>query len=200
MIRRAICLTPLLLAACAADTTTDPLADYVEVRAATILDAPSALPGRYAPANAEQVRRGEYLVELLGCGSCHTDGALIGEPDMKRALAGSRVGIAWNNPLGNEFPGVVFAPNITPDPDTGIGNWTDSQIAAAIRAGTGRHGDRAIRVMPWPGYVRMSDEDVAAMVAYLRSIAPVDHRVPDEVRPGQRSRQPFVYFGYFRSR
>ncbi len=201
----ALVLASLGLAACAGDALHDsvpydPLEDYVEVEAATILDAPSALAGRYAPDRAEQVERGEYLVELLGCGGCHTDGALVGAPDAERSLAGSRTGIAWSNPLGERNPGVVYPPNITPDVETGIGNWSDWQIADAIRFGVGRHGTGGIRVMPWPGYARLTDEDLEAIVAYLRSIEAVRHRVPDDVEPGRRATAPFVYFGYYRRR
>ena len=195
-----IVLAPLVLVACAADDAYDPLEEYVELDAATVLDAPAARPGRYAPEYAGQVERGEYLIELLGCGACHTDGALIGEPDPRRVLAGSRTGIAWSNPLGDAKPGVVFPSNITSDVETGIGGWSDVQIANAIRFGAGRHGAGGIRVMPWPGYAQITDDDVAAMVAYLRSIDPVRHRVPDNVEPGRESPEPFVYFGVYQRR
>ncbi len=190
----------LLLAGCAASPSSNPLAEYEEVAATTIIDAPSARPGGFAPAMRDRVYRGEYLVELLGCGSCHTDGALAGDPDLERSLAGSRTGIAWTNPLGTRYPGVVYPPNITPDVATGIGAWTDRQIANAIRAGIGRHGSRRIATMPWQGYAKISDDDVAAIVSYLRSIEPVHHEVPAEVPPGKPARAAFVYFGVYRSR
>ncbi len=196
--------TPLLLlfglSSCATESGVDPLANYEELDATTILDAPSPNPGQSAPENRHIALRGEYLVELLGCGACHTDGALIGEPNMDRALAGSRVGIAASNPLGDKNPGVVYASNITPDTETGIGLWSDQQIANAIRAGLGRHFGEPIPVMPWQAYAKISDEDLAAIIAYLRSIDAVDHRVPDRVVPGQRATSPFVYFGVYRSR
>ena len=190
----------LLPAACAADQPVEPVGDYVEMKTTPILDAPSAVPGRYAPADRHKVARGEYLVELLACGTCHTDGALVGEPNPDRALAGSRVGIAYANPLGNHKPGVVFPPNITPDVDTGIGEWSDKQIEDAIKAGSGRHVDRKIVMMPWAGYARMSPEDISAIVIYLRSIESVSHRVPDDVVPGTATDELFVYFGVYRSR
>ncbi|MDH4124909.1 MAG: c-type cytochrome [Gammaproteobacteria bacterium] len=189
-----------VLASCATDTGIGPLVDYEEVNASTIIDAPSPTPGQSAPGNLYVAERGEYLVELLGCGACHTDGALVGEPNFERSLAGSQVGIAWNNPLGDRYPAVVYPPNITPDIETGIGKWSDQQIANAIRAGLGRHGERRIAAMPWQGYATISDSDIVAITAYLRSIEPVAHRVPDEVAPGQRATAPFVYFGVYRSR
>lgn len=196
--RRLLLIAPLILIACATEPKWDPLEDYEEVDATTILDAPT--PVGVAPENQTAVARGEYLVELLGCGSCHTDGALIGEPRMDRSLAGSRIGIAFTNPLQYEYPGVVYAPNLTPDDETGIGRWTDQQIAEAVRAGLGRHGNRRILVMPWQGYAKISDEDAWAIVGYLRSLKPVSHRVPQEVPAGTRASEPYVHFGVYRSR
>jgi len=189
---------PLLLVACATDTYYDPLEDFEKVDASTILDAPT--PIEVAPENRAAVRQGKYLIELLGCGSCHTDGALVGEPNIERQLAGSRSGIAYTSPLEGRYPGVVSAPNSTPDDETGIGRWTDQQIADAVRAGLGRHGDRRIMVMPWQGYARVSNDDAYAIVGYLRNLEPVKHRVPDDVPPGTMARDPYVHFGVYRSR
>ena len=189
-----------VLGGCVTESGVDPLANYEEVDATTIIDAASPRPGQSAPGNSYLAERGEYLVELLGCGACHTDGALIGEANLERSLAGSRIGIAWSNPLGDKYPGIVYPPNITPDRETGIGMWSDLQIADAIRAGIGRHGSRRISTMPWPGYAKIYDEDIAAITAYLRSIEPIVHRVPDEVAPGRTASEPFVYFGVYRSR
>lgn len=193
-------LTVLLVLACAQQPVISPLQDYEELDATMVLDAPSPVAGQYAPQNRYVVERGEYLVELLGCGGCHTDGALEGAPDMDRPLAGSGIGIAYSNPLGDARPGIVFPPNITPDTATGIGDWSDAQIANAVRVGLGRHIGRRIAVMPWQGYAKLSRDDTQAIVAYLRSIEAIDHQVPAEVEPGRRSRAPFVYFGVYRSR
>lgn len=190
----------VLVGGCAAEAPMDLLVDYEEVDATTILDAPTSKPGTYSPQNRNVVARGEYLIELLGCGSCHTDGALIGEPDMQRSLAGSTIGIAFTNPLGERHPGVIYPSNITPDKTTGIGTWSDTQIANAIRAGIGRHGSRRLASMPWRGYAKLMDDDVTAIVSYLRTIDAVEHEVPAEVEPGRRATSPFVYFGVYRSR
>ncbi|HEX6259917.1 MAG TPA: hypothetical protein VFZ51_04620 [Woeseiaceae bacterium] len=186
----------LSIAACA--TAVNPLDDYEEVTATTIFDAPHATV--VAPEDREALARGRYLVELLGCGACHTDGALLGEANMERWLAGSRVGIAYTNPMEYERPGIVFPPNITPDEDTGIGTWSDREIAAAVRTGSGRHGKGRIVVMPWQGYSKISDNDMMAMVGYLRSIEPVNFRVPENVPPGRRTSEQYVHFGVYRSR
>lgn len=199
-----VTLVCIFLAGCAAETTAeraeDPLQDYEEVAATGILDAPDPVPGSYAPDNLLQVQRGEYLVELLGCGSCHTDGALEGVPDFDKALAGSSIGIAFSNPMANRFPGIAFAPNLTPDTETGLGGWSDQQIANAVRYGAGRHVGRRIIIMPWQGYSKMTEDDLTSIVAYLRSIKSVRNKVPDEVMPGQDTDDPFVYFGVYRNR
>jgi mono/diheme cytochrome c family protein len=199
-------LLTAFVAACAAESPHNPSSnmgvqpEYTELQSVKVVDAPAPVAGNFAPENRYLVEHGEYLVELLGCGGCHTDGALEGAPRMDKALAGSSIGIAYMNPFNNNRPGVVYPPNITPDPDTGIGGWSDNQIAAAVRAGVGRHTSRRIAVMPWQGYAKMSDEDANAIVAYLRSIKPVKNEVPKEVKPGQRATWPFVYFGTYRSR
>jgi mono/diheme cytochrome c family protein len=197
-------LAMFIVAGCATETSTEkaqsPLQDYEEVAASKVLDAPDPVPGTFAPENLYQVERGEYLVELLGCGSCHTDGALEGVPDFDKSLAGSSIGIAYSNPMGDHLPGIAFPPNLTPDLETGLGAWTDKQIMDAVKMGAGRHSNRKIVIMPWQGYSRMTEEDVAAIVAYLRSIKPVRHKVPDEVMPGQVTDAPFVYFGVYRTR
>lgn len=190
----------VLVGGCATETAYDPLVDYEEVDATTILAAPRPVPGRFSPENRDVVARGKNMVELLGCGVCHTDGALLGDPDPDRALAGSQTGIAYASPLDENKPGVVYPPNITPDETTGIGGWTDKQVADAIRAGIGRHSSRRITYMPWQGYARLSDEDMTAIVSYLRSIGPVNHQVPKRVEPGQQARRAFVYFGVYRSK
>lgn len=191
-------LVAVLLVAAACASSENPLHDYEELEATTVFEAPPSMGG--GAANREAVDRGKYLVELLGCGACHTEGALVGEPNMHRWLAGSSVGIAYSNPLKFRRPGVVFPPNITPDPEMGIGRWSREQVAAAIRAGSGRHGRARILVMPWQGYARLSDEDVMAMVEYLRSIEPINSRVPENVAPGQRTSHRYVHFGVYQSR
>ncbi len=187
----------LLIAACTAEEIYDPLEEYEELDPATIVGAPDARPGSVAPADRGQVERGQYLVQLLGCGACHTDGALIGAPDADRLLAGSRVGIAYTSPLEHRNPGVIYPANITPDMETGIGGRSNEQIANSIRAGIGGHGSARIETMPWQGYALLTDDDLNSIVSYLRSIPPVEHRVPRAVRPGQRARENFVYFGVY---
>lgn len=199
--RISILIAIALLTACAGGKSAyDPLLHYEELDADTFLDAPDPVPGSYAPQDRGVVERGEYLVELLGCGVCHTDGALEGAADLDKSLAGSRTGIAYSSPLGVERPGVVYPPNITPDDETGIGTWSDTQIEHAVAAGLGRHAGRRITSMPWPGYAKLTGDDAEAIVRYLRSIRPIRHVVPDDVEPGTAASHPFIYFGVYRSR
>jgi mono/diheme cytochrome c family protein len=187
-----------LAASCATDESYNPLDDYEAVEATTILDAPTVRS--VDPANQAAVNRGEYLVELLGCGACHTEGALVGEPDMSLSLAGSSIGIAYTSPFENERPGIVFAPNLTPDRDTGLGRWTDNEIKDAVRTGLGRHGPERILVMPWQGYAQITEDDAWSIVAYLRSLEPIENQVPVNVPVGRSTSETYVHFGVYRSK
>jgi mono/diheme cytochrome c family protein len=178
-------------------TTYNPLQEYEQVTPAAGLDSPAAAESAYPE---ERIEQGRYLVSLLGCGSCHTDGALIGEPDAGRLLAGSRVGIAWSNPLEVRNPGIVYPANLTPDRETGIGDWTVPQIVARLQSGIDEHGGRRLPVMPRLTYAQLRPEDATAIAMYLKSLSPVKHKVPAEVRPGESARTPYMHFGVYRSR
>ena len=188
----------VLITACA--KTYNPLDDYKEVTPATAMSAPEPGPASLEATNGERLQHGRYLVELLGCANCHTDGALIGEAKPSMKLAGSRVGIAYTNPLENEHPGVVFPSNLTPDPETGIGAWSDIEVMKMIRSGIDRHGRRKLSVMPWPAYSIISDDDALSIVMYLRSLEPIRHQVPASVTAGDKSPAPYVHFGTYQSR
>jgi len=199
MQRKAITILIALMVAGCAGKQASPLSDYEAVDPVTILPAPGPVPGRFHPVDRDAIDQGQYLVELLGCGVCHTNGALEGAVQAGMALAGSDIGIAYSNPLGDELPGVVYPPNITPDDDTGISTWSDSRIGNAIRAGVGGHAGR-IATMPWQAYAKLSDDDLDAIILYLRSIEPVEHRTPQPVAPGHQARAPYIYFGVYRHR
>jgi mono/diheme cytochrome c family protein len=172
------------------------LAGYEQVAPTAVPEAPDPAESAYP---ADQVEHGRYLVDLLGCGNCHTDGALIGEPDAARLLAGSAVGIAWSNPMEVRNPGVVYPPNLTPHRATGIGDWSVWQIVAMLQSGVDSHGNRPLPVMPRAAYSKLSTEDATAVAMYLKSLPAIEHAVPDNVRPGRRARAPFVHFGVYRS-
>jgi len=78
----------------------------------------------------------------------------------------------------SDLPGRIVAPNITPDPETGSGRWTDDQLARAIREGIGHDGRALFPMMPYEEFRHMSDEDLASIVVYMRSLPPVRHELP----------------------
>lgn len=188
----------LSLGLVACSTAYNPMNDYEQLHPATTLDSPAASAStRFSP---EEIARGKYLVALLGCGSCHTNGALIGEPVAGQLLAGSDTGIAWSNPLIERYPGVVYPKNLTPDVETGIGSWSVDDIVRMIQTGVDKHSGQSLPVMPWPAYANIVSADATAIAAYLLSLPPVRHQVPANVRPGQRNVAPFVHFGVYRSK
>ncbi|HXQ50252.1 MAG TPA: cytochrome c [Stellaceae bacterium] len=123
-----------------------------------------------AKADETPLERGTYLMRsVVACGNCHTPKGPSGRAIADKELAG-----------GQEFDAPIFhavAPNITPDKDTGIGKWTDDQIVNAIRNGKRPDGTTIGPPMPIAFYRGMSDTDVHAIVAYLRSVKPVANKV-----------------------
>lgn len=111
----------------------------------------------------EQIARGKYVFgAAAGCG-CHTV--------PKQALnAGGR---KYDGPFGT-----VYSSNITPDPTTGIGKWTDEQIITATRAGRRPNGERLIPVHPYTVFNGMAEQDLKDVVVYLRSVPPVNRATP----------------------
>jgi mono/diheme cytochrome c family protein len=121
--------------------------------------------------------RGRYLVEsVLDCNGCHTqrDWRRYGGPEVGPRGAGGLC-------LGREhgFPGRLCGSNITPDVATGLGGWTDGEILRALREGVDREGRALFPLMPYQDYRALSDEDAGAVVAYLRTLPPVRHEVPE---------------------
>ena len=186
----------LLLNACS--NTWNPLEDYEQLTPSTILESPE--PAAQSNYPTERVEKGKYLTGLLGCGSCHTNGALVGMPRQDQLLAGSSTGIAWSNPMQESNPGIVYPSNLTPDMETGIGSWSIAQIVNMVQAGIDNHGSRTLPVMPWPSYANINDEDANSIAMYLRSLPPVRHQVPQNVSPGRKAVAPFVHFGVYQSR
>ena len=140
-------------------------------RNATPFLAACAIALAAASARAETpVERGRYLVETIaGCGNCHTPRGPGGVFDASKELAGGFV--------IDEKPFRAVVSNITPDTETGIGNWTDAQIAKAIREGIRPDGSLIGPPMPFGLYRKISDSDLMAMVAYLRTVKPVRNKV-----------------------
>jgi mono/diheme cytochrome c family protein len=118
------------------------------------------IPGALAATDGDAVARGRYLVRAGGCVSCHT--ASGGQP-----FAGGRA-------LATPF-GTFYSPNITPDPETGIGRWTDAQFLRALREGVRPDGANYFPAFPYPSFTRITDSDALAIKTYLFSLSPV-HR------------------------
>jgi mono/diheme cytochrome c family protein len=133
-----------------------------------------ATTGRKFDVTDTRLARGKYLVEgPAACFHCHTEHDLS-TPDYPSVQA--KKGAGWVMPIP-ELNNIA-ARNITPDPETGLGNWTDDEIARAIREGVSRDGTALFPVMPYLDFASMDDEDVASVVVYLRSIPAVRNVVP----------------------
>ena len=130
--------------------------------AAILLVAWSGAVAAQDTQNFDRIEQGRYLAVLSDCAACHTKPG--GPP-----FAG---GLALQTPFG-----MLVAPNITPDRETGIGNLTNAEFLAALHDGRGHHGRRLYPAMPYPAYTKMSDDDVLAIRAYLATVAPVSNSV-----------------------
>ena len=156
-----------------------------------------------AESTADKIARGKYLVTTSGCNDCHTPwkmGERGPEPDMSRMLSGhpetfalppappaqgpwivaaAATNTAWAGPWG-----VSFTANLTPDPETGLGKWTQRNFTETIR--TGRHMGRGRQIlppMPIPMYKNFTDADLEAIFSFLQSIPAVKNRVPEPLPP-----------------
>ena len=153
---------------------------------------------------AERVERGGYLVWAMGCNDCHTPwkmGEKGPEMDFSRRLSGhpadakmppapalppgpwigatSATFTAWSGPWG-----VSFTANLTPDKETGLGDWTEEQFISTMK--TGRHqgkGRKLLPPMPYFNLAGLNDDDIKAVFAYLQSLPPIKNRVPQPIDP-----------------
>ncbi len=129
--------------------------------------------GAHAQSKAELIKRGDYLVNgLLTCGNCHTPKGPTGDIKEK-AFSG---GLSWDEP-----PFKVTAPNITQDKETGIGNYSDAELKTLLRKGIKRNGVPVAMIMPSGFYEIMTERDLNAVVAYLRTLKPTKNKVPDPI-------------------
>jgi mono/diheme cytochrome c family protein len=129
---------------------------------------------RFEPTPA-RLTRGEYLVKsVTACFDCHSAAPAQwkpGEAPEFMAPGSGRVVI-------NQGNFVLAAPNITPDIETGAGSWTDDQLARAIREGIGHDGRTLFPMMPYQDYRYLSDDDLASIVVYIRSLPPIHNQLP----------------------
>lgn len=142
------------------------LAVAIVIREDRTFDRP--YPDLRASGDPAVIERGRYLVTgPAHCGDCHADPTYTGDGDAP--MSG---GNEWHLPVG-----VIRAPNITPDPETGIGRYTDAEVARVLREGVHPTGRAMVPFMP---FANLSDEDLTAIVSYLRTLPPVRHAVPGE--------------------
>lgn len=171
----------------------------------------TAVIGETLPSQTQTpAERGKYLVNTMGCHDCHTPwkmGQNGPEPDMTRMLSGHPESVkmppppnhgdslwAWSGAVTNTaFAGpwgVSFTMNLTPDPETGLGKWTEKMFLDAIR--TGRHEGRGRPIlppMPVLVYNNATDADLKAIFAYLRTIPVIRNQVPQPIDPPQSPRE-----------
>ena len=121
--------------------------DTAEGSAPAIAGAPAALDG---------LARGEYLAKAADCVACHT------VPGSGKPFAG---GVAFRLPFGT-----IYSSNITSDPESGIGSWSDDEFVRAVREGVGKDGQQLYPAFPYVAYTRLSRSDVLAIKAYLKSL------------------------------
>jgi mono/diheme cytochrome c family protein len=157
-----------------------------------------------AAAPTELVARGKYLVTTGACEDCHTPWvkppngppgpdptrALSGHPAAIRLTPPPRLSEGWgmvSSSTNTAFAGgwgVSFAANLTADKETGLGNWTEEMFISTLRKG--RHAGverQLLPPMPWPAYSQMTDQDLKAIFAYLRTLKPIKNAVPSPVPP-----------------
>jgi mono/diheme cytochrome c family protein len=122
---------------------------------------PTGVPADFQAADA--LARGKYLTEAADCEACHTIEG--GKP-----FAGGR-------PFDTEY-GTIYSPNITPDPETGIGSWSDADFLKAMHEGIGKDGKNLYPAFPYAAYTHLTDEDVLAIKAYVFSLQPQKSTAP----------------------
>jgi mono/diheme cytochrome c family protein len=171
---------------------------------APVQDAPAK------PAQTPRVARGDYLVRAMGCDDCHTPmkmGPRGPERDFSRRLTGHpeeiklpaapalAPGGPWMMSASSTFTafagpwGTSFTANLTPDPETGLGKWSEDMFIATMR--TGRHqgvGRPVLPPMPVQILAALNDEDIKSVFAYLQSLTPVKNRVPAPVDPPEEKK------------
>ena len=126
------------------------------------------------------IARGEYLANhVTPCIDCHSkrDFTKFSGP----VIPGTEGmgGEVFDNKLEDDIPGVVYSRNITPDPETGIGSWTDDEILKAMTQGINKNGDTLFPLMPYVHFNHMAKDDLLAIIAYLRTLKPIKNKVPD---------------------
>ena len=162
----------LIVLACLGITVTIGWRPFIGAKKRTLTD-------RKFEATPQRLARGKYLVDgVMGCFGCHTD-ADWSKPGAPPVAGKEGSGHVWSD----QYLPWLIAPNITPDKETGAGNWSDDTLARAIREGIGHDGRALFPIMPYPNYARMSDEDLASVIAYVRTVPAVRNQLPTTKLP-----------------
>ena len=139
-----------------------------------------------AESEAKLLERGRYIMTAIeGCG-CHTredknghkvkQWSFAGAPE-KPPPVGSPANAGWTNARYKK----IYASNITPDPETGIGKWTEADFIVAMRSGVTPSGKVLDAQMPWPAFLGITDSDLKSMWAYLKTLKPIKNKVPENI-------------------
>jgi len=167
------------------------------------LGAMSSIARSQGKPNPKLVKRGQYLVNAIGCGDCHTPlkmGPKGDEPDMARMLSGHPQSVSLTTPpapggpwigafneTGTAFAGpwgISYTRNLTPDKETGLGDWTEQNFIETIRTGKRMgKGRELLPPMPYESFRNMTDEDLKSIFAYLRTIPVVKNKVSEPIPP-----------------
>ena len=156
----------------AASASALPRAAAASVASSSPVAAPSP-----SPADAQLLERGRYFATaIVDCTSCHTRRSEVDQTQLLGAewSGGEVFDRRWN------LPGSLITPNLTPDRETGVGAWTDDELRRAIRQGVNRAGETLFPLMPAHLYQHMADVDLAALIAFLRSL-PAQKKPTDRV-------------------
>ncbi|HYP63798.1 MAG TPA: cytochrome c [Acidocella sp.] len=143
--------------------------------------SPTGVPPSLA--QADLVTRGKYLTQAADCAACHT--------------AEGGVPYAGGRPFRLPF-GTLYSPNITPDKDTGIGNWSDADFLRAVHRGIAPDGTRLYPAFPYASYTMLTDDDVLAIHAYLATLPPVHQpNIADDLQFPYNQRWLMIFWGAF---
>ena len=136
--------------------------------------ATAPAPNIKVDASPARIARGKYIYLLSDCDGCHSpvNRQLYDNPPVEGLQAAGQL---FPDPTA---PGRIVVSNITPDRETGIGNWTDGEKIRAIREGISRDGHMLFPIMPYPHFRHMSEDDVQSLVAYLNTLPPVRNSLP----------------------
>lgn len=134
--------------------------------------------------------RGRYIFTAVqGC-ACHTPRNPDGSENMNLYLAGAPskpppvghpASAGWTTPMWKK----LYARNITPDPETGIGKWTESDFIKTMKTGKDPEGRILDPTMPWRRFLALTDTDLRAIWAYLRTVKPVKNKTPEDIPAGK---------------